>query len=516
VTNSSNVAAGPRRNFGHALPGVISWSAIVLTVLGAAFFPRVWLVIATVIIGYFMVRMLLTFGFAMYGEKLSHAARKRDWTEAEDQAGPFGFAPSELRHFVIIPNYKEPEEILRRTLDALAAQHRANERIIPVLGMEEREPDARAKGAALAAEYADKFAHVLVTIHPGNIPGEEAGKSSNGAWAAKQSRKAVDEYGYDIDRVTITSCDADSVMHPKYFSAVSAEFAHDPKRHLSFWQAPLFYYNNIWQVPAPIRFSTWLSHTTQVAELAMPFYTPLPISTYTLSMSLCERCGWWDPAVIPEDWHEYLNCLFETGEEISTHAVFLPTWSDATDGIGFKDAMTSRFHQVKRHAWGAEDVGYIVGQLTERPNSIRSSTVFRFGQVLHDHVMRVAMWFVLVSVYALMAYFSSLQWYDLGYHAATAANVLLLRVMFTTGGVSMVATIIFELWRCPPPDGVSRLKTAVEILLLWPLLPVVGFYLGVWPSLDAQTRLMFNVPLGYRVTPKFAVTAGREASTAKI
>ncbi len=119
-----------------------------------------------------------------------------------------------MRHIVIVPNYKEPDEILRRTLDALASQHRASERIIPVLGMEEREPDARAKGEALAAEYAGKFRHVLVSVHPGGIPGEEPGKSSNEAWAARQARKMVDELGLDPDLVTITSCDADSVITP--------------------------------------------------------------------------------------------------------------------------------------------------------------------------------------------------------------------------------------------------------------------------------------------------------------
>ncbi len=514
MTTGINISDTSRRNFGHALPGVLSWSAIALTLLGALLVPRVWLVIATVVIAYFMVRMLATLGFALYGEKLTGQARERDWTLDEDVAGPFGFAPSVVRHIVVIPNYKEPDEILRRTLNGLAAQHRASERIIPVLGMEEREPDARAKGEALAAEYADKFLHVLVTVHPGNIVGEEPGKSSNEAWAAKHARQLVNELGLDPELVTITSCDADSILHPKYFSAIGQKFAQEAHRHLSFWQAPLLYYNNIWQVPAPIRFTTWLSHAVQVAELAMPFYNPLPISTYTLSLSLAERCGWWDPAVIPEDWHEYLNCLFETGEEITTHAVFLPTLADATDGDGFKDAMVSRFHQVKRHAWGAEDVGYIVGQLTERPSSMRSSTAFRFGQVLHDHVMRVAMWFVLVSVYLLMAYYATLHWYDLGYHASIAHNVTVLRVMFTLGGLSMAATIIFELWRCPPPDGVSKAKTALEILLLWPMLPLIGFYLGTLPALEAQTRLMLGIPLGYRVTPKFAVTQTASASKA--
>ena len=514
MSNQVEFADNPRRNFGHALPGVLSWAAIVTTIIGALLFPRIWLVIATVVIGYFMVRMIGTLGFAIYGEKLTADARKRDWAADEDEAGPFGFAPSDVRHIIVVPNYKEPDEILRRTLDALAAQHRASERIIPVLGMEEREPDARAKGAALAAEYADKFLHVLVTVHPSNIAGEEPGKSSNEAWAARQARKMVDQLHLDPELVTITSCDADSLLNPNYFSAVAAFYAVDEERHLRFWQAPLFYYNNIWQVPAPIRFTTWLSHAVQVAELAMPFYEPLPISTYTLSLSLAERCGWWDPAVIPEDWHEYLNCLFATGEEIKTTAVFLPTLADATDGDGFKDAMVNRFHQVKRHAWGAEDVGYIVGQLTDRPSSMRSSTMFRLGQVLHDHVMRVAMWFVLVSVYAIMAHFATMHWYDAGWSSSMAHNITLLRVMFTTGGLCMAATVVFELWRCPPPDGVGRMKTAVEIALLWPLLPLIGFYLGTMPALEAQTRLMFGVPLGYRVTPKFAVT--RAASTSRI
>ncbi len=510
MSNQVQIADSSRRNFGHALPGVLSWTAIVVAILGAIFFPRIWLVIATVVIAYFMIRMIGTLAFAIYGERLAADARAKDWTAEEDVAGPFGFAPSEVSHIVVIPNYKEPVEILRRTLDALAAQHRAPERIIPVLGMEEREPDARAKGEALAAEYAGKFRHVLVSVHPGGIPGEEPGKSSNEAWAARQARKMVDELGLDVDRITITSCDADSLIHPKYFSAVASMFSADERRHLRFWQAPLFYYNNIWQVPAPIRFSTWLSHAVQVAELAMPFYDPLPISTYTLSLSLAERCGWWDPSVIPEDWHEYLNCLFETGEEISTTAVFLPTTSDATDGETFKQAMVSRFHQVKRHAWGAEDVGYIVGQFTRRPTSMRSSTLFRFGQVLHDHVMRVAMWFVLVSVYVIMAYYARLHWYDLGWHSSIAHNLALLRVMFSTGAVCMAATIVFELWRCPPPDGVSRVKTAVEIALLWPLMPLMGFYLGTLPALEAQTRLMLGIPIGYVVTPKFAV---RQAAT---
>ena len=496
-------AVDPRRNFGHMVPGGISWFVIVISIVGMVLFPQVWLAIATVFVTYFMLRMTVILGFALVGERRVWLAKRQDWTEGEEQVGPFGFAATDVHHVVIVPTYKEPVEIIGRTLSALAAQHRADKRVIVVLGMEEREPDARAKAGGLIETYGERFLHMIASVHPGNIPGEEPGKSSNEAWAAKIARAAVDELGIDPALCTITSCDADSVLDPSYLSAVAKSFAVEERRHLAFWQAPLFFYNNIWQVPAPVRFTTWMQHAVQLAELSMSWFDALPISTYTLSLSLCERCGYWDPAVIPEDWHAHLSCMFETGEEISTFPVFLPTMGDATDGDGWQDAVKNRFVQLKRHSWGAEDVGYVYGQIMQRKAAeSRSSAFWRFGQVLHDHSMRVTAWVFLTSVYVLSTYYSHLHYYQEGWRVSIAQNLVFLNVLFTIGTVVLVATILLELWRCPPPDGVSKLQTAVELILLWALLPVLGFVLGMVPALDAQTRLMFGVPLGYKVTPK--------------
>ena len=484
------------------MTGVLSWVAIVVAVAGVFLFPRVWMVIATIFLVYFIVRMSMTTVFALIGQYKVMQWKQRDFTLGEDEVGEFGFAPSDVRHVVIVPTYKEPAEIINRTLDALAAQHRADERLIVVLGMEEREPDARAKSRGIMDAYAGQFLDIMATIHPGNIPGEEAGKSSNEAWAGRKARIRIDELGIDPSLATITSCDADSVLDPGYFSAVAASFASEERRHLSFWQAPIFFYNNIWQVPAPVRFTTWMQHASQLSELATPWFDSLPISTYTLSLELCERCGWWDPAVIPEDWHSYLNCLFETGDEIAVHPIFLPTFGDATDGEGMVDGVKNRFEQLKRHSWGAEDVGYIWGQLTERKHTLRSSTVFRFTQVLHDHSMRVVNWVLLTSAYVLAAHFSRLHWYDLGWRSSVAQNLVILNVLFTMGTLIMLTAIVLELWRCPPPDNKSRMATALEIMVLWALLPVLGLVLGMLPALSAQTRLMLGIPLGYKVTPK--------------
>lgn len=502
-----------RRSIGYALPGIMSWSAVVFALVGAVFFPRIWLAMATVFVAYFCIRMMTAAGFSFVGQRKINAATRVDWVAGECDAGAFGFAPADVRHVVIVPNFKEPVEILRRTLDALAAQHAAADRVIVVLGMEEREPDARAKAADLIEEYSDKFLHAMATFHPGNLPGEAPGKSSNEAWAAKQMRPMIDRLGVASELCTITSCDADSVLHPRYFAAVSRSFAADANRHRSFWQAPLFFYNNIWEVPAPVRLTTWLHHVMFLAELAMPGYEPLPISTYTMSLNLCEQCGWWDPAVIPEDWHSYLACLFETGDDVSIHSVMLPTHGDATDGEGFLDGCNNRFQQLKRHSWGAEDVGYIYDQLLSRKRSWRSATLFRFVQVLHDHVMRTTPWVVLTTVFSIGVYYSTLHWYDLGWRASIAENLAVLNVMMWVCTGFVISGLVLELFRCPPKTLTAKFTTVIEVAFMWLLFPVVGFYLGMLPAIDAQTRLMLGIPISYRLTPKrFTQPAAQESA----
>ncbi|MBU4605168.1 MAG: GNAT family N-acetyltransferase, partial [Proteobacteria bacterium] len=61
---------------------------------------------------------------------------------------------------------------------------------------------------------------------------------------------------------------------------------------------------------------------------------------------------------------------------------------------------------------------------------------------------------------------------------AVHENLLFLNVLFTAGTVVMVTSIVMELWRCPPPKDVSKFQTAIEMVFLWFMLPVLGFILG--------------------------------------
>ena len=90
-----------------------------------------------------------------------------------------------VHHVVIIPNYKEPLDILRRTLNQLKIQYNAQKQMSIILAMEGGEPDSHIKAEQLQKEFASDFANVYYTVHPRGLVGEMQCKSANQSWAAR-------------------------------------------------------------------------------------------------------------------------------------------------------------------------------------------------------------------------------------------------------------------------------------------------------------------------------------------
>lgn len=505
---------GDTSGWTYAVPGVVSWLVIASCALGAFLVPQLWTAAATVFVVYLTGYVAFKFVFSLVGEYQRRRWVARDWTVDEDVPGPFGFAPADVRHAVIVPNYKEPLDVLERTLAGLSAQYRAEERVVVVLAMEEREPGSREKGEALAARWEGSFLRMIVSVHPADLPGELACKGSNQTWASREARRVmVEEMGIPLELITLTTGDADSVIHPKYLSALARLFAYDEKRHARFWQAPMLFYNNIWRVVSPIRYSAWLMHAAQVSELAMPFYDSLPISTYSWSMRLAEETGWWDTAVITEDWHSYLGVMFARDGDVSVTSVFLPTSGDAVDGPTPWQALVNRYLQLLRHFWGAEEFGYVLRSMIAERRVPRLGTVVRAGQILHDHVLAVAGWFVLVSAGFHDVLLARPAFASAYVSAETVLEPLhlLLSVMLLVGLSTAAVSVLVEVVRNPPPQAWHFARVVAECLAMWVFAPVTGFFLCAAPAVHAQTKLMLGMPLAWRVTPKNLVERMGEA-----
>lgn len=488
------------RHFGYKVPGLFTWLIFVALAVGAVLIPNMVLVVLQLIGLYLMLRIALVIIF--YPVSL---IRSRRWEARARLAAANGTSlagqAGRVHHVVIIPNYKEPIDILVRTLRALAVQENARQQLTVVLAMEESEKDAPAKAHWLRAQFEDQFAHLLVTYHPAGLPDEVAGKGSNENWAARRAKEElVERLGMPLDNLTLTSCDADSVFNPYYFATLARLFAADPKRHRRFWQAPLRYDNNTWQLTPPLRLLTFFMNATLGSELADPLTIDLPLSTYSLSFKLADEAGYWDGAVISEDWHMFLRCLFATGGKVSLQAIFLPTSSDAVIGETVRQSVVNTYRQRLRHAWGAQDLGYILQQWRRSPQIPFVIKLLYMSKVVHDHMILTTAGLVVGTVSLL----------PLALHGASSiAQPGPLRVLVTVAtmgnivvGVGMIAVGLSEHLLCRRRSPGWHPTSLLEDMFMWPLLPFITIGLAGMPVLHAQAKLLLGSPLIYVATPK--------------
>jgi cellulose synthase/poly-beta-1,6-N-acetylglucosamine synthase-like glycosyltransferase len=486
------------------IPGCLAWVALLFAVASAVAFPRFILLLAVLVAFYSAIRFLLA-GIANYlGLRKIKAWENTDWCHRYEQTAPPGsLGWNEVQHLVIIPNYKEPLHVLRRTLTALAEQHRASSGITIVLAMEAAEDGCVEKAQTLRGEFARRFRHFYFTVHPRGLPGEMQCKSANQAWAARWAkRKLVDELGYAIDHILVTTMDADTRWHPLHFDALTYLFATHPQRHLRFWQSPIRYHGNIWDISPLMQIINAYATALELAYLAAPWWLPMPMSSYALSLRLLDSSGYWDSDVIADEWHMFIKAFFARNGEVQLERVFLPFLADATTGETLPDAFRNRYLQTLRHAWGSKEVGYMVAKMLEHPEiEFRRSARILF-RISHDILLAGAGWIIMTvgSQLPLLLNPGLLQqMVEQGFANPTFA---LLQIAF-----SLVSIIGVVFWfqdfivrppRTHPPTWMERLLT----LLSFPLLPVLTLVFVALPTLQAQTRLLAGTPLQFRVTKK--------------
>ena len=167
---------------------------------------------------------------------------------------------------------------------------------------------------------------------------------------------------------TITSCDADTVFDRKYFSCLTYHFTTNPDRYRRFWQGPIMYYNNIWHVPAPLRLPHAIAGLNHLGRLSRTlFRNVFPQSTYSLSLRMAHDVDYWDPDIIPEDWHMFLKCYYSLGGVVEVDTMYTPIYMDGIRSRTYARTFVSYFEQARRHAWGCTDIPYAVQQVLDHP-----------------------------------------------------------------------------------------------------------------------------------------------------
>lgn len=484
------------RRFTRALEigvGSASWNLILFPFWASFVFPQF---LAFVILAFDIIWFYRSASMAL-GAVFSYlkieAAKKFDFLSLAKENPNF----NKVYHVSMIINVNEPLRTLERSLQALVNQDFPRERIIAVLAMEEREDGAPEKAAALIEKFQGRLGQIYATFHP-LTAGEVVGKSSNEAYAARWiKQKVVDELGLDLNFLTITTADADSVLPTKYFSYLTHLFLSDGQRHRRLWQGAVLFYNNIWQIPLPSRVLSSINTLWQMAQLSRPDRL-INYSTYSGSLKMVDEVGYWDTDVIPEDYRMFFKCFFKFRGEVEVVPIFLPIHADAAQSTTVWKTLKNQYLQQQRWAWGAsDDPKFIKWWLLEKDVPFWKKTR-RVFKVLSDHLFWPVNWF-LVTLGANIPILLNPQFSQtvLGQKLPAISSLILTLCL-----VFLAAVIVIDFKSRPPRPKVIPLWQKIGEHFSWALLPVCGFFLGALPGIDAHTRLMLGKYLEYRVTEK--------------
>jgi hypothetical protein len=414
----------------------------------------------------------------------------------------------EIFHVVMLPFYKESYQTMRSSVDACARANFPKKKMIIILGVEERAGAEALKIAEkIKEEYQDVFYQFMVSLHPGDIVGEIKGKGSNANWmATKVLKPYIDQAKIPYENILVSIFDGDTRPNRNFFSCITYKYIINPNRVRRGYQPIPLYSNNIWHVPAINRLVAFGSSFWQMIESTRP-YRMVNFSSQVLSFQTLYDIDFWDTTIVSEDSRHYYRAILAYGGDYQVVPIFIPVYMDAVLAGSFWETLKNQYLQKQRWAWGIEHFPYFVKEAfrdRQVPFFQKIEIIFR---LLEGHIswstasllIATAVWFP----YLLNPAFSQTV---LGSNMPVFARTLL---MITWIGIVVSMTI--SLLLLPKrPKNYPRAKM-IFMLVQWVLIPISAVFFGSIPAIDAQTRLMINKPLGFRVTEKkFAGTTFRD------
>ena len=474
------------------MPGLVSWFIILFPVWGSFFIP--WAVVYFILFFdvYWFYKSFSLVVTSFIASRKIKAAENKNWYEIAKPLENF----ENLSHIVVIPNYKENLEKLRKTLQSLANQNFPTKRIYVVLAMEKREKEAKQRAEKLIAEFKDTFGDIFASFHP-DIDGEVKGKSSNEAFGGKLAYKRLVKTGIiNLNFSTISSVDADSIFDKQYFSYLSASFLSDDKKYNKFWQSANVNYNNFSSVPAPIRIIAFFGSLWRTSLLVQKDKL-ISNSTYSLSFKLLHEIGYWDTDVIPEDYRIFFKAFYKKSGQIFAEPIFLKTSMDAPQSSTYLGSLQNKYQQERRWSWGASDDPLFIKWWFTVPNVPFFRKTTMLFNVLTDHFLWPVNWFIITIAANIMPFVNPVFTRTaLGYNLPKLAGFILTLCLFAT-----LAMMIIDYKQRSKHQRLSK-KRQLLFPLEFLLLPLVGFFLGALPALISHTQLMLGKRLEYKVTEK--------------
>lgn len=406
--------------------------------------------------------------------------------------------PDDLLNVVIIATYNESLEILEPSVKSILASHYSLKQLMLVIAYEERGGEQTEHNAQLLIrKYGKQFAYAMAIKHPDGLPEEGKVKGANMTFAARQVTEFIAELEIEPERVIVSSFDSDHRPHPNYFACLSYQYATSPNRtHKSYQPIPMFY-NNIWDVPAPMRViatgsSFWIIMQTLRPHLLRNF------AAHAQSLKTLIDTDYWSTTSIVEDGHQYWRSYFIYDGDHEVVPVFVPVYQDAVLAKTYRKTFKVQYIQLRRWAWGISDFPYVIRNSMKNRRIPLGEKIAQTARLVEGHFSWATAPLVLTFVAWLPLYLNHAFADQLLAHElpVIASRILGLATL------GLFTTVIISMISLPPKPPRYGHRRRLGMVLQWLLLPLTAIFFGAFAAIDSQTRLMIGKYLDWAVTEK--------------
>lgn len=521
---------GWRYRFFEMLPGLLSWSILLLPVLLSLVAPAVTVFF---ILAYMLMWFTKSIGFnirVIQGYRNLQQHQKLPWGQmlAELASGkveqPQQHIPTwhydnvkrlqkgqnpikadDVLHMIIVAAYNESLEVLEPTIKAVLDSNFDMKRTILIMAYEARNgAQAEKPVKELISAYGNRFKYAVAIKHPEGLPGEVIGKGGNITYAAKEIYKWVEEQKIDPLNIIVTTLDSDNRPHPEYLNALTYLYAICPNPANVSFQPITVYTNNIWDAPAPMRViaagnSFWNIIVSMRPHLIRNF------SAHAQSMRTLVDTNYWSVRTIVEDGHQFWRTYFRYDGRHDVYPLYIPVYQDAVLSNTYRKTLKAQFIQLRRWAWGASDVAYVAELGFFRHNRVpKIDLTFKFLRLLEGHVSWATAPLILAFAALIPAQINP------DNLAANQLPLIASRIQ-TIALLGIFTTLFLSLKMLPPKPLRYKRHRSLFMVAQWALLPFVTIGYHAFSALTSQTRLIFGRYLDkFDVTDKAVVTEDKQ------
>ncbi|MBI2050057.1 MAG: glycosyltransferase family 2 protein [Candidatus Staskawiczbacteria bacterium] len=406
-------------------------------------------------------------------------------------------------HLVILPAYQEEFKIIKESLDSLINSDYPKEKLIVVLAIEERAGGKAKETASLAEkEYAGRFFRFLVTLHPGNIKNEIAGKGSNVAWAGKVAKeKIIDALKIPYENILVSSFDVDTKIYPQYFSCLTWYYLTEKKPERASYQPIPVYNNNIWSASAFTRVvstsNTFWQMIQQERSEKLTTY-----SSHAIPAKVFFQVGY-PGNVVSDDSRIFWRAYFYYDGDYRVVPIYYLVSMDAVMADSFWKTVINQYKQQRRWAWGCNEIPYVFYGF------LKNKKIPLWRKISHLYTIIDGFWAWATAALLLF----TLGWLPIflggrnfNFTVLSFNLPILTSRIMTIALLGMLVSAVLSTMLLPPlPKSMSKVAKLLKrssIFLQWLFLPVTLIVFGAFPALDAQIRLMLGKYMGFWVTEK--------------